>query len=473
MASKRRREVGEEGEQEEVESLEEELRRERRKSWEVLGKRKVVGEAGDAVDVRPVGIFLRGTSTELVSYSKPMPFDKVLEELSIIRDCKSGVIFKRGSNRSMAGEVVLPFGEYDFLPSSLSLCDNARCLPMEGSTSSPPNLTNVNNLEKSPQCGPQPIPAWNRGVYPFVGNMPMLPMLGWGRGPSMPPLPHQANLPKFSMEHQSNPPKFTVEHQVNLPKFTLDHQAKPPKQTVEHPPNPPKQTAELQLNLPKQTAELQPNLSNHTVEHQLNPAVQMVDHQPKLTVETDEGMYARLLRNEGSPLLSKYEPRQTRKRKQKISLEDLTPDQIQEVKQGGHWKDHWVVHLIRIRGELANVFAAPPKQGVDNWGRLHRALITNCPDFNKDSEACRKKWAAIYKDYKHDKAANSTSGSVRSDKCKWYVLVDQYFFDRVNVGAQDDSAHESEGIPPTSTVSEVTLEVSPKSSKGVFLEMSV
>lgn len=345
-----------------------------------------------------------------------MTFDKVLEELSIIRDCNSGVIFKRGSTRSMAGEVVLPFGEYDFLPSSLNLSDNTRCLPMEGSTSSPPNSLNVNNLEKSPPCGPQPMPAWNRGVYPFVGNMPLLPMLGWGRAPYMPPLPHQAN-----------PPKFTVEHQPTPPKQTMESQPTPAKQTVEH--------------------------------------------QPKVTVESDEDRNVRLLRNELlSPLVPKYEPRQTRKRKQKVNLEDLTHEQIQEVKQGGHWKEHWVVHLIRIRGELANVFAAPPKQGVDNWGRLHRALVTNCPDFNKDSEACRKKWAAIYKDYKSDKAAISTSGSGRPEKCKWYVLVDQYFFDRA--GAHDHSVHESEGIPPTSTASEVTLEVSPKSSKDDFLERS-
>lgn len=127
MDSKRRREVGEEGEQEEVESLEE-LQRERRSRELQFRKRKpgvnVQGEpeGDDRVEttVRPVGVFLRGASTELVSYSKPMPFDKVLEELCIIRDCKSGVIFRRGSTRSMAGEVVLPCGEYDFLPSSLS-----------------------------------------------------------------------------------------------------------------------------------------------------------------------------------------------------------------------------------------------------------------------------------------------------------------------------------------------------------------
>lgn len=44
--------------------------------------------------------------------------------------------------------------------------------------------------------------------------------------------------------------------------------------------------------------------------------------------------------------------------------------------------------------------------GVDNWSRLHTKLVSMCPDFTKDSEACRKKWGAIYNDYKEDKAMN-------------------------------------------------------------------
>lgn len=56
-----------------------------------------------------------------------------------------------------------------------------------------------------------------------------------------------------------------------------------------------------------------------------------------------------------------------------------------------------------------------------------------CPDFNKDSEACRKKWSSIYTEYKEDKAMNMKSGSQRSEKCRWYLLVDEFMFDRANV----------------------------------------
>ena len=56
-----------------------------------------------------------------------------------------------------------------------------------------------------------------------------------------------------------------------------------------------------------------------------------------------------------------------------------------------------------------------------------------CPDFTKDSEACRKKWSNIYNEYKEDKAINLRSGSDRSEKCRWYLLVDEFMHDRANV----------------------------------------
>lgn len=49
--------------------------------------------------------------------------------------------------------------------------------------------------------------------------------------------------------------------------------------------------------------------------------------------------------------------------------------------------------------------------GVDNWLRVHTKLVSLCPNFTKDSEACRKRWSAIYNDYKEDKAMNLKSGS--------------------------------------------------------------
>lgn len=71
--------------------------------------------------------------------------------------------------------------------------------------------------------------------------------------------------------------------------------------------------------------------------------------------------------------------------------------------------------------------------GVDNWSRVHTKLVSLCPDFTKDSEACRKKWSAIYNEYKEDKAMNLKSGSQRSEKCRWYQLVDEFMYDRANV----------------------------------------
>ena len=47
----------------------------------------------------------------------------------------------------------------------------------------------------------------------------------------------------------------------------------------------------------------------------------------------------------------------------------------------------------------------------------------------KDSKACKKKWSAIYNDYKEDKAMNLKSESQRSKNCRWYQLVDEFMFD--------------------------------------------
>ena len=39
----------------------------------------------------------------------------------------------------------------------------------------------------------------------------------------------------------------------------------------------------------------------------------------------------------------------------------------------------------------------------------------------------------LYSDYKGDKAINLKSGSNRSNKCRWYELVDEIMSDRANV----------------------------------------
>jgi hypothetical protein len=85
--------------------------------------------------------------------------------------------------------------------------------------------------------------------------------------------------------------------------------------------------------------------------------------------------------------------------------------------------------------------------------------VSLCPDFKKDSEACRKKWSAIYNDYKEDKAMNMKSGSQRSEKCRWYQLVDEFMFDRANVVSHAHaSAMNADGLKSTATSDTNTTE---------------
>ena len=50
--------------------------------------------------------------------------------------------------------------------------------------------------------------------------------------------------------------------------------------------------------------------------------------------------------------------------------------------------------------------------------------------FDKDSEACRKKWLRIYKEYKDDKNAQLSGNA--SQKCKFYDLMEFYKASKVN-----------------------------------------
>ena len=103
--------------------------------------------------------------------------------------------------------------------------------------------------------------------------------------------------------------------------------------------------------------------------------------------------------------------------------------------------------------------------GVDNWSQLHTKLVTLCPDFTKDSEACWKKWSSIYNDYKENKANNMRSGSDRSEKCRWYILVDEFMSDRAHVVSH---AHAIATNPdgPKSTSASVTATTEPNASEN-------
>jgi hypothetical protein len=63
------------------------------------------------------------------------------------------------------------------------------------------------------------------------------------------------------------------------------------------------------------------------------------------------------------PSKSTKKRRGTRKKPKIVELDDAK-DKVDVLKSGGHWKDHWVIQFITIRGEMHNTFSTPPKQGT-------------------------------------------------------------------------------------------------------------
>ena len=60
------------------------------------------------------------------------------------------------------------------------------------------------------------------------------------------------------------------------------------------------------------------------------------------------------------PSKSSNKRRGLRKKPEIVELNDVK-DEVELVKTSGHWKDHWVIQLITIRGEMHSTFSAPPK----------------------------------------------------------------------------------------------------------------
>ena len=59
-------------------------------------------------------------------------------------------------------------------------------------------------------------------------------------------------------------------------------------------------------------------------------------------------------------------PKKKRAPRKKPVIVDLDDNKCDSdpFKNSCHWKDHWVIQLITLRGEMQNTFSAPPKQGV-------------------------------------------------------------------------------------------------------------
>ncbi|KAH7446702.1 hypothetical protein KP509_01G069300 [Ceratopteris richardii] len=157
----------------------------------------------------------------------------------------------------------------------------------------------------------------------------------------------------------------------------------------------------------------------------------------------------------------------TTKRKIVVDLGD------EEDGKKSKWRDHWVDQLIHIRGGMSEEFNNQSKQGVNLWAKVSTKLASMYPDFDKDSEACRKKWAKVLGQYRQDKAHNSISGNDRKITCKWFDVVDEYFHTRpivtpfshtsssANVsndnGGSGSELHEGEPVPLPSSSSRQSI----------------
>lgn len=98
------------------------------------------------------------------------------------------------------------------------------------------------------------------------------------------------------------------------------------------------------------------------------------------------------------------------------------------------WKDTWVAQLIHVRGRMQAAFSGPQKQRIDLWQVIKNEMARTCSGFDKDSEACRKKWRRVYKEYRDEKTLQNTGDG--SQKCRFYELLEHYMGERAD-GASD------------------------------------
>ncbi|MCO5580602.1 hypothetical protein L7F22_034472 [Adiantum nelumboides] len=75
-----------------------------------------------------------------------------------------------------------------------------------------------------------------------------------------------------------------------------------------------------------------------------------------------------------------------------------------------------------------NNSSMPQKQRVDLWQVVKCEMNRTCHGFDKDSEACRKEWRCVYREY--DKCLRAAGNG--SQKCKFYDLMDLYMGEKTN-----------------------------------------
>ncbi|MCO5575936.1 hypothetical protein L7F22_029743 [Adiantum nelumboides] len=126
-------------------------------------------------------------------------------------------------------------------------------------------------------------------------------------------------------------------------------------------------------------------------------------------------------------------PSKKPKSSKKKTLVDLDEEKEGEWHTKGQWKEFWADQLIHVRESMNKEFNNPQKQGINLWAKIASRLASTYHDFDKDSKACRKKWAIVLALYRLDKAHNATSVKHRKYTCKLYDIMDEYYHDRAQV----------------------------------------
>jgi hypothetical protein len=94
-------------------------------------------------------------------------------------------------------------------------------------------------------------------------------------------------------------------------------------------------------------------------------------------------------------------PKATRRSRQHHLSQEKPDGDAKRAKDKIRWKDVWVSQLIHIRGRMHPTFCSSQRR-VDLWQVVEREMANTCLGFDKDSEACRKKWLRVCKEYKED-----------------------------------------------------------------------
>ena len=91
---------------------------------------------------------------------------------------------------------------------------------------------------------------------------------------------------------------------------------------------------------------------------------------PTTTTDLTDGSLKRGPKESVIDLSNSSKKRRAPRKKVEIVELDDTKEDVELQRNSCHWKDHWVIQLISLRGEMQNTFSAPPKQGMDFFPAL-------------------------------------------------------------------------------------------------------